>query len=148
MKLVQNEIIHFLKENDFKPQLETQSNLVYILIKVNQTEVPLFFCIRNDGDLLQMIAYIPYQLKATSNGETARLLHLLNKDLDMPGFGMDEDQNLIFYRVVLPCLEQEIDPKLILIYIRTFEFVCDSFSNAIGMIAAGQIDINRLKTSE
>ncbi|AHK63063.1 hypothetical protein BOKEGFJH_00189 [Chlamydia avium] len=143
--LNQNNLSNFLKQIGLQPLLERESQLTYINIQVEDHELPLFFVIRNNGEILQMICYFPYQLHDEQKGTTARLLHLLNRDLDTPGFGMDEEQGLIFYRIVVPCLQGQINETLLHIYIDTIKLVCDSFSNAIGLISSGNMNLDELK---
>lgn len=143
--LNQNNLSNFLKQINLQPLFEKESQLTYINIQAEDHELPLFFVIRNQGEILQMICYFPYQLHDEQKGATARLLHLLNRDLDTPGFGMDEEQGLIFYRVVLPCLQGQINETLLRIYIDTIKLVCDSFSHAIGLISSGNMNLDELK---
>ncbi|WP_348664158.1 YbjN domain-containing protein [Chlamydia vaughanii] len=143
--LNQNNLSHFLKNAGLEPLLERESGLTYINIQAEDHELPLFFVIRNEGEILQLICYFPYQLHDNQKESTARLLHLLNRDLDTPGFGMDEEQGLIFYRLVIPCLNGEIHEKLLRIYIDTIKLVCDSFSHAIGLISSGNMNLDELK---
>ncbi len=143
--LNQNNLISFLKENNFTPFEETTSRLSYINLNADDHEIPLFFVIRNEGEILQLIAYLPFHLKDSETQATARLLHLLNRDLDIPGFGMDEEQGLMFYRLVVPCLNKQIDSKLLLVYINTVQLACDSFSHAIGLISSGSMNLDELQ---
>ncbi|EPP35063.1 bacterial sensory transduction regulator family protein [Chlamydia ibidis] len=143
--LDENNLSKFLNESGFSPSVERESGLAYINIQANDCDLPLFFVIRNKGDVLQMICYLPYQLQDNQKGSTARLLHLLNRDIDIPGFGMDEEQGLIFYRLVIPCLNKEINGNLIRVYIDTITLVCDSFAHAIGLISSGAMNLDELK---
>ncbi|WP_213357826.1 YbjN domain-containing protein [Chlamydiifrater phoenicopteri] len=143
--LNQNNLLNFLRENNFTPFEETTSRLSYINLNADDHEIPLFFVIRNEGEILQLIAYLPFQLKDPETQATARLLHLLNRDLDIPGFGMDEEQGLMFYRLVIPCLNKQIDGKLLLVYINTVQLACDSFSHAIGLISSGSMNLDELQ---
>lgn len=141
--LNQSNLDKFLSGLELAPLLEKESGLTYINVSANNQELPLFFVIRNEGEVLQLICYFPYQLLDVS--ATARLLHLLNRDLDIPGFGMDEEQGLVFYRLVIPCFEKKIDGLLLRIYIDTIKVVCDSFSHAIGLISSGNVNLDTLK---
>ncbi|ANH79141.1 YbjN domain-containing protein [Candidatus Chlamydia sanziniae] len=143
--LNQNSLSKFLKNSGMEPFLERESGLIYINIQANDVDLPLFFVIRNEGEILQFICYFPYQLYETHKESTARLLHLLNRDIDIPGFGMDEEQGLIFYRLVLPCLQSKVHEMLLHIYIDTIKLVCDSFSHAIGLISSGNMNLDQLK---
>ncbi|MCC5833029.1 MAG: YbjN domain-containing protein [Chlamydiales bacterium] len=133
---------NFLKKIGFEPIFQEATNQVYILMKIKEVDLPLFFGISLESSLLQIVGYLPYQLHAPAFGETARMLHLLNKQLDMPGFGMDENEKLMFYRSVIPCPEDKVDENLLGMYIGTLRFACDTFMYAIGSIAAGKIKVD------
>ncbi|WP_194844320.1 YbjN domain-containing protein [Candidatus Clavichlamydia salmonicola] len=146
-------IFNVLKEQELNPLIEKDSGLVYILIETDDkgtpdTQSPLFFVIRNDNTLLQLISYLPFSLKPHLKEEIARLLHLLNKDLDLPGFGMDEEQGLIFYRSVIPCLESQIAATLLKVYISTIQLVCESFTHAIGLVSSGSLTVQSLQNEK
>lgn len=143
--LDQSNLDKFLTNLALNPMLERDSGLTYINFSANGHDMPLFFVIRNEGNVLQLISYFPYQLPSNQVASTARLLHLLNRDLDVPGFGMDEEQSLIFYRLVLPCFNKQVDSMLLRTYIDTIKIVCDSFSHAIGLISSGNMDLDVLK---
>jgi hypothetical protein len=137
-----NALLAYLREKNQKPELQKETNQVYLVYTLKGFEVPVFFLIRKESELLQMVAYLPYQVPKANFGEMARMLHLLNRDLDMPGFGMDESQNLIFYRSVIPCFDGKINKKLFNMYLGTTRLVCETFLNAIGMIAAGATTVD------
>ncbi len=140
-----NNLMKFLQRADMVPLLERNSGLTYININAGDNELPLFFVIRSEGEVLQLICYLPYQLYPNQRDTTARLLHLLNRDIDIPGFGMDEEQGLIFYRLVIPCIRKEINDEILRVYIDTIKIICDSFSHAIGLISSGTMDLDELK---
>lgn len=56
-----------------------------------------------------------------------------------------EEQGLIFYRLVIPCFNKQVDPVLLRTYIDTIKIVCDSFTHAIGLISSGNMDLDVLK---
>ncbi|WP_375793287.1 YbjN domain-containing protein [Chlamydia sp. 12-01] len=143
--LNQNNLSKYLTHAGLEPLLERESGLTYINIQAEDHELPLFFVIRSKGEILQLICYFPYQLYDNQKESTARLLHLLNRDVDIPGFGMDEEQGLIFYRLVIPCLNSEINETLLRVYIDTIRLVCDSFSHAIGLVSSGNMNLDELK---
>lgn len=146
--LTEKNLIQFLSKHSLNPLFEKESNLPYILIKIYQNELPLFFSIRNNGEVLQLIIYLPYKIISAHLNDTSRLLHILNKDLDLPGFNLDEDEGLIFYRLVMPCIDKKLNTKILLAYINSIQLVCDSFSQAIGLVASGQLDIETLKNMD
>ncbi len=139
-----NTIIYYLKESNLQPEIQKETNQLFINFTMHQYEVPVFFVLHPVSHLIQMIAYLPYQLSEKTIGEMGRLLHLLNKELDMPGFGMDESEKLIFYRAVVPCLNKEIDKQLFNTYLGTTRVACDTFMHVIGLIASGNMTVDTL----
>jgi hypothetical protein len=76
--------------------------------------------------------------------DLARLLHLLNKELDVPGFGMDEMAGVVFYRLMLPTPKKKIDADLLLAFLKTVEHVCQMFSTPIEAISTGQMTLDEI----
>jgi hypothetical protein len=138
-----NALIHHLRENNLQPELHKETGQVYVLFHMNQYEVPIFFLLRQREQLLQIVAYLPYLLPEKSLGETARLLHILNREIDMPGFGLDESEKLLFYRCVLPGIEGRMDKKLFDLYFGTARVACETFMQVIGMIVAGTMTLDQ-----
>lgn len=142
MLLNQNNLIHLLHDLKLEPTLQTETNQVYATLYISRQEVPVFFGILGEGTLLQTIAYLPFEINDSKKGEVARLLHLINKELDMPGFGMDEVQKLMFYRCVIPCLNGEIAENILDTYVGTTKVACETFMSAIALIASGSANVD------
>ena len=102
-------------------EIEKESKQIYFKLDIQDKEVPVFFKVMEKASLLQLIAYPPTQIKEEMFAEIARFLHILNKELDIPGFGMDENSKLIFYRLVLPSLKNELDEGLVRAYVNTIK---------------------------
>jgi hypothetical protein len=128
----------FLEKQGLSPkdQKETQQLLVEMKFEEDNT-VPLFLRILHQS-VLQLVAYIPYQFEKNRLVEVARFLHQLNKDLDLPGFGMDETQRMAFFRVVIPLLDPKIEEALLMSYLTSVRLVCQSFIFAVAAVASGQ----------
>lgn len=137
VQLSQNAVLKVLNGMQLNPLWEQGSDQIYILLTIAQREVPIFFGLRGNNTLLQTIAYLPYDLQDPTKGEVARLLHAVNKEIDMPGFGMDEAQKLMFFRSVIPCPNGELNEKLLELYLATTRIACETFMDAIAMTAAG-----------
>ncbi|MBS0622957.1 MAG: YbjN domain-containing protein, partial [Verrucomicrobia bacterium] len=129
LKLDLGDLHTHLKKN-YDAELQKENKQIAIMLKVSDREVPLFVGILHEA-LVQMIAYLPYEMKKEASGEVARFLHHLNKELDLPGFGMDENAGLLFYRVVIPCLKPEVDPDLVNAYIDTLKRAVQSVLEGI-----------------
>ncbi len=127
---------HLLKAN-FPVEVQKETQQLYLLYKIADKEFPLFIRIFGEGELLQLIAFIPCELKPSARGDLARLLHRLNKELDIPGFGMDEPPGLIFYRVMMPSFDKNIYESHLDRYITSIEEILKNFSPLISYVSTG-----------
>lgn len=127
---------HLISQS-FEPQFQAETQQLYLIFKVENREFPLFFRIYDGGDLLQMLSFIPCMLKPTAINDLSRLLHLLNKELDIPGFGVDEASSVIFYRIMLPASEGQIDLKIVDTFVGSIKNVVETFAPVIATVAAG-----------
>ena len=75
-----------------------------------------------------MLVFIPIQLKPDAIHDVSRLLHMLNKEMDLPGFGMDENAGVVFYRLMIPAMNKKIDGDLLLAYLKTANNICELFT--------------------
>lgn len=110
-------VMHHLKQLGYAPTYQEETKQIYILIKQEKLEFPLFFKIDPDKTSLQMVLFFPMKVK-NNWGDIARYLHYLNKEIDLPGFGMDETMGVIFYRATLlaedgACSNQQFEGLLI-----------------------------------
>lgn len=146
-------ILAFMKQNKYEAELQKDTNQVYTIFKVQQKEYPLFLRVFDEGHLLQLLVFIPSHLTPNEKkggevkagvADLARLLHLLNKELDVPGFGMDEMAGVVFYRVMLPTPKKKVDPDLLLAFLKTVEHVCKMFSTPIEAVSSGQMTLDQI----
>src|ERR1700722_19094980 len=100
--LTMDHLREYLIAQKFPVHFQQETNQIYMLYTIGGKEFPLFMRIFGDADLLQLLTFIPCHLHSNATNSLARLLHLLNKELDIPGFGMDEAAKFVFYRVMLP----------------------------------------------
>jgi hypothetical protein len=128
----------FLEKQGLKAQDQKETQQLLIELKFpNDLVVPVFIRILHQS-VVQIVGYLPFQYEKPRTEEIARFLHQLNKDLDLPGFGMDEGQRMTFFRVVIPLLEPKIEEALFLSYLTSLRLVCESFITAVGAVATGQ----------
>ncbi len=142
VKLTDDSLYDVLQKKGLKPLIEPSSKAIYLNMRILNLDVPLFLGIRSEGQLLQLIAYFPYELNPKAVNDVARLLHLLNREVDIPGFGMDETQKLMFFRCVIPCLNGILDSKQLDLYLATTRIACETFMEAIGVMATGKANID------
>ncbi len=136
--LTDEQIEEFLKAEGLAPQFQEETKQVAVTIKIDDVEFPTFFRI-SEGPLLQVVTFLPIQYSEETVADTARLLHLINKEVDMPGFGMDEMTDMLFYRSVLPSHDKKIDPALIRSSLKALEVISQAFLNAVNAVAQGAI---------
>jgi hypothetical protein len=130
-------IKQFLEGQGYKPKDHTETGQLLIELRLGEHNAPLFMRIMQEA-VVQMVVYLPFQFEKNRVGPLARFLHLINKDLDLPGFGLDEQQRVAFFRVVIPLLKPEIDESLLLSYLTSLHLVCSSFIYAVAAVASGQ----------
>lgn len=156
-------ILSFMRKNKYEAEIQPDTQQVYTIFKINKKEYPLFLRVFDDGHLLQLLVFIPCHLEPNENfapgkkdslssghqvkestADLARLLHLLNKELDVPGFGMDEMAGVVFYRLMLPTPKKKIDEELLVAYLKTAEHVCQMFSTPIEAVSSGQMTLDQI----
>ncbi len=143
-------LLAHLQKNGYEADIQSDTQQVYTILKIADKEYPLFLRIFDEGNLLQILVFIPCQLQKEVVSDMARLLHLLNKELDVPGFGMDEMAGVVFYRLMLPTPKIKIDKELLTAYLKTVEHVCTLFATPIEAIGFGQMTLDQIleKASE
>lgn len=161
-------LLTFMQKNKYEADIQSDTQQVYTIFKIQQKEYPLFLRVFDNGHLLQLLVFIPCHLEPNENfmptkeskysrsekaqspeqqaiiADVARLLHLLNKELDVPGFGMDEAAGVVFYRLMLPTPKKKIESDLLLAFIKTVEHVCQMFSTSIEAVSSGQMTLNEI----
>lgn len=167
INLTPESLLSFMKKNKYEADIQSDTQQVYTIFKLNKKEYPLFLRVFDDGHLLQLLVFIPSHLKpnekfsqgersktgressenhhqATMVADLSRLLHLLNKELDVPGFGMDEMAGVVFYRLMLPTPKKKVEEDLLLAFLKTAEHVCQMFSTPIEAISSGQMTLDEI----
>lgn len=163
-------LLQFMQKNNYQAEIQPDTQQVYTIFKLNQKEYPLFLRVFDNGYLLQLLVFIPSHLGPNQQfvlekkddaagaasaapqsqqqtaiaSDLARLLHLLNKELDVPGFGMDEQAGVVFYRVMLPTPKKKVESDLLLAFLKTVERVCQMFSIPIEAVSAGQMTLTEI----
>lgn len=132
-----SKLLEYLQMKGFEAALQTETNQIIIVFKIGSKEYPLFIRIFEGDELLQLLAFIPCTMKPEMVADTSRLLHLLNKELDIPGFGMDETTPVIFYRCMLPIKNEEVDETVLDAYLSSIQIICKSFTPVIASVAFG-----------
>lgn len=161
-------LLQFMRKHQYEADIQGDTQQVYTIFKLNQKEYPLFLRVFDEGHLLQLLVFIPSHLEPNEQftlgkkeiesgtdesshpqqkaiiADLARLLHVLNKELDVPGFGMDEIAGVIFYRLMLPTPKKKIESELLFAFLKTVEHVCQMFSTPIEAVSSGQMTLDQI----
>ena len=121
----------YLTAQKLNPVYQKETNQIYVICKINTQEFPLFFRIYEGEDLLQLLIFFPLQITHERFNAMARMLHLLNKEIDLPGFGMDEVVGLAYHRIMMPVFEKKIDTHLLSSYLAAVPKICEQFFPSI-----------------
>lgn len=128
-----------LKKRKLQVELQKETNQLCVTLGLGNREYPLFIRIFDGGILLQLLAFLPCNTKATTRLETSRLLHILNKEMDLPGFGMDESNDVIFYRLMLPVKDKQLDESIFDAMLNAIETATATFTPVIAAVAFGSV---------
>lgn len=128
-----------LVKKGWKGELQKETDQIALILTVEKVDFPLFIRILPQGPMLQLIVFIPCTLQSKSLGDLARVMHLFNREMDIPGFGIDENAKVAFYRVTLPALEKRIELSLVDTYLRSIEVICRTYTPALVNVATGKV---------
>lgn len=134
-----NDIHEYLKSKNFDFQAQPETQQLFMVHKIHDIEFPIFLRVYEGSPLLQILAFFPTELKESARNDTARLLHLLNKEIDIPGFGMDEQMGMVYYRCMLPTSNGEIDGEVIETFIKSIQRICENLAPVVMVVSTGQV---------
>jgi hypothetical protein len=137
IKVDLDSLLKFLAEKKYDAKLQNETKQIYVILSLEGREFPLFIRIFDSSDLLQLLVFMPCQIKHGVHADLARLLHLINKELDLPGFGMDENAAVTFYRCMLPIPNKKIDENLLETHLKSITLICESISPPVIAVASG-----------
>lgn len=130
-------LVEFLKQHKFDANIQNETGQVVVIFKISGQDFPLFLRPFEGSGLLQLLVFIPSQIKQGTHNDLARLMHLVNKELDIPGFGMDEDSDTCFYRVMLPTIDNKIDERILDSYLKSLQLICEQIAPTVLAVANG-----------
>lgn len=142
-----NHIQNYLTKNQFLPQFQKETNQIFIVNQRLGVETATFLRLLSENKLLQIITFIPLKIRKETLIDLSRLLHKLNRDIDFPGFGMDESTGMVFFRVVMPCLNEQCDGELLLQHLKNVPQATSAFYNLIASIIMGNKTFEELYQS-
>ncbi|MCE5295252.1 MAG: YbjN domain-containing protein [Chlamydiales bacterium] len=144
MKVNQHNLLQSLQNLKLDAKVQTETNQIYVIFEHEGNQFPLFIRELHDGELIQLLSFIPCNVEPSHLQDLARLLHMLNKELDMPGFCLDEGSNTVFYRLMMPTLKKEFQPDVLEALINTSQMVCKSFATVIEALATGAMTLDEI----
>jgi hypothetical protein len=131
------EIQKFLAEKNVPTEFQQETDQLILKLMIAQKEFPLFIRIYDGGEMVQLLAFIPFQYKPETSNDMARLVCLLNKELDVPGFGMDEDALVVFFRAMIPVTDKLLESTFLLGFLNAVQLACQTFTPVIATVGAG-----------
>lgn len=134
-----NALKEYLAEKKMEATADTETRQLMMSFQFGGREFPLFIKILEGDELLQMLLFFPCTIVPATMSDTARLLHLINKEIDLPGFGMDEVAKLLFYRCLIPVKDKQIDQSMIDAYLNAIQIAFQTFTAVIVSVASGAI---------
>lgn len=141
LSLDSDSIMAFLHEEGYAPEKQPETGQVYFIKKVASRDFPIF--IKSREGLLQLIAFLPLHIKEGAQNDLARFLHHLNRNLDVPGFFMDEQNSLVFYRFVLPAFDGKAEKKTVRLLLKSLEHICHLLGETVMNVAAGRLTLSQ-----
>lgn len=139
-----NSLMAYFQSQGYAAEIQAETHQIYFPIQITSREYPVFSRIFDESGLLQVLVFFPCTIEGKSIPEMARLLHIFNKELDLPGFGMDEVAGVVFFRWMLPTQGKEVPEATLSACLATLKTVCQTFTQVIQAIAAGAVNFETL----
>lgn len=139
VKLTNDSLLKHLEEKQLKPQLQQETNQIVMAFRLNNKDFPIFLRIADDEDFLQVLSFLPTKIKEGQHSPVARFLHHINNQVNLPGFSMDDQQDLVFYRIILPCPNREVNEQMLEKFLGAIFNVSNTFFPIISPLAEGEM---------
>lgn len=144
MKVNEHNLLETLKTLNFDAKVQPETNQIFLSFEHEGHEFPIFIRPLHDGELIQLLTFIPCSINDDKMLDVSRFLHMLNKELDVPGFCLDEQSKTVFFRVVLPTLKKEFQPESFEALLNTSQVICKSFGTVIEALAIGALSLDEI----
>jgi hypothetical protein len=141
-------IVNFLRQQKMQVELQEETNQALLQYQFANKSYPLFIKSVAQGALIQCALIFQDDFKESQKKELARLLHQINKELDFPGFCMDEKGKIVFYRAVIPTPNKRVDEKLLRQILHMMEQILNLFASLIQTIAHTDALLDDINTKE
>ena len=140
MKVKEHPLIEDLKKLGIECNFDERSHQVITIFHYGKKDFPIFFRELHEGNLLQIMVFFPSRFKSEHEPDLSRFLHKINRELDLPGLGMDEDSHTVFYRIVIDMVDKKSKKHVIEVYLNTIRAVCVNLADAIEGLANGKLN--------
>jgi hypothetical protein len=144
MKMDNKELTASLEKFGLKASEQPETKQLLTKFSINGFEYPMFIRQLTGGNLLQVLTFVPCTIENDALFDLSRLLHMINKELDMPGFCCDEESKTVFYRVVVPCVNGQVDEPLFHAYLNVTKHVCEMFGTIVQAIAVKAMSLDEM----
>ena len=144
MEIDSDALIAAFDKIGLKADLQPGAGQVLVKFSEHGFEYPMFVRVLDGGNLIQMLTFVPCNFDETTYFPVSRLLHMINKELDMPGFGCDEDSRTVFYRVIIPMLDKRMNENLLQVYAGTSRQVCKMFGAVVHAVAINAMPLDEV----
>ena len=144
MKMDNKELTASLEKFGLKASEQPETKQLLTKFSINGFEYPMFIRQLTGGNLLQVLTFIPCTIEKDALFDLSRLLHMVNKELDMPGFCCDEESKTVFYRVVVPCVNGQVDETLFHAFLNVTKHVCEMFGTIVQAIAVKAMSLDEM----
>lgn len=135
VKLTNEDLLRHLEEKQLKPQLQNETGQIVMAFRLNNKDFPIFLRIAEDEDFLQVLSFLPTKIKEGQHSAIGRFLHHVNNQVNLPGFSMDDQQDLVFYRIILPCPGREVNEQMLEKYLGAIFNVSNTFYPIVSQLA-------------
>jgi hypothetical protein len=144
MKMDNKELTASLEKFGLKATEQPETKQLLTKFSINGYEYPMFIRQLTGGNLLQVLTFIPCTIDKDALFDLGRLLHMVNKELDMPGFCCDEESKTVFYRVVVPCVNGQVDEGLFHAFLNVTKHVCEMFGTIVQAVAVKAMSLDEM----
>ncbi|MBA3604139.1 MAG: hypothetical protein H0W50_11000 [Parachlamydiaceae bacterium] len=93
---------------------------------------------------LQFIVTLPFYILDGQIPDLARLILLINKGMEIPGFELSEVDKMIFYRHAFVVSEDHLDERILLSLVGMIEVLLETFSEMLESVAIGTKSLQQI----
>jgi len=98
-------------------------------------------------DFLHLIVQFSYPAVGDAIPDLARLLHMLNWSIPVGVYGINESQNIVYYRHVFQHIDDPVSTAVFVEAVDTMAHYIDLHTDLIGSVAGGQKTLSEVLTT-